>query len=86
MKYTVVWGNRAKNRLAAIWTEASDRGDVTRAANAIDQFLANNADWAGISRDDVTRVLVARPLFVVYEILPEDYIVRVLIVGRSDRL
>jgi hypothetical protein len=36
MKYKVIWKHSAEQELARIWTNATDRGAVTAAANAMD--------------------------------------------------
>jgi len=34
----------------------------------------------------LTRILIARPLYVVYDLSPPDLLVRVLLVGRTDQI
>ena len=71
MKYTVIWKPRALDRLTEIWLAADDRDGVSRAVRRIDQFLGQ-ASAAGESHLEGTRLIVAPPLVVVYEINHDD--------------
>lgn len=63
MKYRVDWSSSSESRLAEIWNNASDRGKIARAANEIDQLLADSPLEVGESRtQDMTRVLNVMPL------------------------
>ena len=39
MRFTVIWKPRGEADLADLWNEATNRADITRAANAIDLQL-----------------------------------------------
>ncbi len=84
MSYTVVWKPGAEKMLALIWTGASDRKAVTRAADQIDSALKRNPLAAGESRSGEKRVYFVSPLGVHYEVSERDRIVRVLKVWRID--
>jgi hypothetical protein len=45
----VLWRPVAEQRLAAIWTSASDRNAVARAAHAIDEALRADPERVGES-------------------------------------
>jgi hypothetical protein len=49
MTYTVVWELSAEAHLAHLWNSATDRADVTAAANAIDKCLADDPHAYGES-------------------------------------
>jgi plasmid stabilization system protein ParE len=68
MKYRVVWRRIARDQLALIWTTAPDRAAVTEAANAIDALLERNPSNCGESREGNQRILIERPLVVVFAV------------------
>jgi hypothetical protein len=72
MTYTVAWTPAAQNLLATIWTNATDRVDVTAAANFIDAVLAQDPWNVGESRLGVSRVLIRPPLAVAYDVIDDD--------------
>jgi hypothetical protein len=77
MRFTVTWHPSAEQELAEIWLQASDRGDVTQAANLIDQALASEPlahgeDFYG------DRILVSLPLAVTYTVSQPDRSVQIL--------
>jgi len=78
MRFTVAWKPWAKERLAEIWIEATDRRSVSSAANEIDRLLRNDPQSRGESRDEFSRILIVLPLAVVYEIHERDRMVSVL--------
>jgi plasmid stabilization system protein ParE len=84
MTYTVLWRPVAEQRLAAIWTSASDRNAVTRAAHAIDEALRGDPEQAGESRAEDVRILLEEPLGVFFTVSPDDRVVHVLSVWRWD--
>ncbi|HEX5106713.1 MAG TPA: type II toxin-antitoxin system RelE/ParE family toxin [Pirellulaceae bacterium] len=67
MKYTVIWKPSALDRLTEIWLAAEDKDGVSRAVTKIDQFLGQQSA-AGESYFEGTRLIVAPPLVVVYEV------------------
>jgi hypothetical protein len=82
MKYTVVWQPRAEARLAELWIDATDRAEVTRAADQIDRRLAVDPDRQSDQRVGLLHFLVVEPLGVLFVIRPDDRIVEVMRVWR----
>jgi hypothetical protein len=78
MRYTLIWKPAVEQRLAQIWTEAADRRAVTEAADKIDEVLRTHPLAVGESRDEGRRILIEEPLVVVYRVLEEDRLVRVV--------
>jgi hypothetical protein len=83
VKWTVVWLPEAQRDLADLWLAATDRQTVRDAADWIDKALARDPDRTGIIAAD-GRFLERVPLAVAFEILPDDCLVRVLQVVRTD--
>lgn len=84
MNYTVLWMPVAEQRLAAIWTSATDRNAVSQAAHAIDQALQTDPGQAGESRIDDVRIIFERPLGAFFTVSSLDRTVSVLEVWRFD--
>jgi hypothetical protein len=82
MKYEVVWRPVAEGRLADLWTAGPDRAAVTSAADAIDSTLARRPRDLGESRRGGTRILIEKPMAVLYEVVEDDRRVYVLDVWR----
>jgi plasmid stabilization system protein ParE len=82
MKFTVVWKPSAQAMLAHLWSTASDRSAVARAADAIDVLLRRNPLDVGEERSENKRILIVPPLAVHYRVLEADCLVRVLKVWR----
>jgi hypothetical protein len=80
MTWTVVYRPPAQNELAEIWLNAPNPQAVANAADAIDRMLARNPLVAGESRDGRTRIVIERPLTVLYEVYPDDAMVEVFAV------
>ena len=79
---TVVWVPSAENELGEIWLAASDRNDVTSASQKIDEALQRNLQTTGVEVAEGLRGLEVSPLRVLFEVLQEDAMVRVLKVKR----
>ena len=77
MKFTVVWTPTAHRELATLWNTATDRKAVSIAANQIDYRLARNPHGVGESRSGNARLLIVRPLAVLYEVQDQDCLVTV---------
>jgi len=77
MTFTVVWKPSAERCLAEIWTEATNRQAVTKAADSIDSLLRDNPLQAGESRDLNTRILTVAPLWVYFDVHEEDRLVAI---------
>jgi hypothetical protein len=84
MTYTVLWRPVAEQRLAEIWTLASDRNAITQAAHAIDEALRTDPENVGEARADDVRILFEAPLGVLFTVSPDDRVVYVLSVWRWD--
>jgi hypothetical protein len=82
MRYTVGWKPSAEQELARLWMNAPDRGAVESAANRIDALLGSDPDAYGESRSGRTRILIAPPLAVFYEVSEPDRFVDVMKVWR----
>lgn len=77
MNYTVLWALDAEEELVRIWMRSGSRGAVTKATDGIDKLLRTNPDIKGEPFDN-RRVLHVPPLLVVYEIIPDDRLVRIV--------
>ena len=82
MKYTVIWKPAAEADLARLWTDSPDKHAITDASNRIDALLKKNPRALGESRFGNDRILVIAPLAVIFEVLEDDRLVRVLNVAR----
>jgi hypothetical protein len=82
MKYTVVDRPSAESHLAELSNDATDRQEITNAADEIDYRLARDPHHEGESRSADTRIVFVRPLAVLFEISDPDGMVRVLKVWR----
>lgn len=80
MNYTVLWKPSLKQRLAEIWLKSNDRNAVASAANTVDVLLRAAPLAQGESRSGLTRIVIVRPLAVVYDVFDEDRRVDVLAV------
>jgi hypothetical protein len=78
MKFTVVWSRYAEAELASRWMSSSNRGEVSRAALAIDRQLQRDPDTKGESRSHGLRILLVSPLGVTFSVSIEDRKVEVL--------
>jgi len=84
MKYTILWVSAAEAALAAIWLNAEDRTEITRAAYELEELLRRDPENEGESREEGRRILLEAPLGVKYRVFPQDRIVRILDVWRFD--
>jgi len=78
MIYTVVWSQNAIIDLSELWLGSPDRRLLTRAADAIDTTLRIDPVLRGETYTISTRLLTIPPLLVLYRIIDEDRIVRIL--------
>jgi plasmid stabilization system protein ParE len=85
MSFTVIWKPEARNRLATIWTNATDRNAVTRAAAAIDKALKSHPEKLGESRSKGRRIWLEGSLGVIFRVSPPDRMVTVLTVWTYER-
>ncbi len=84
MKYTVTWKPEAERRLAAIWSQTTDRSAVSKAAHVIDRALGVNPEELGESREEGFRVFLEHPQGVMFATSPDDRIVLVVAVWTFD--
>ena len=78
MRYTVEWGPRSLDMLAAVWLASNDRAAVTAAGHWFDRELARDPLRLGESRESpLVFVAFYGPLGIVYEVVPDDYLVLV---------
>jgi hypothetical protein len=85
MKWTVVYRTSAQDHLADAWLNSPDPQAVADAADEIDRLLATNPLDAGESRDGDSRVVIERPLTVMYDVYPDDGLVEVFAVFDWSR-
>jgi plasmid stabilization system protein ParE len=78
MKFTVVWLPRAERELAELWEKSTNRSNLTLAADRLDQVLRTIPDRIGEECPDHRRVTFDPPLAVLYRVLLQDRIVRVI--------
>ena len=81
-RHTVIWVPSAENELGEIWLVATDQEEVANAANTIDRVLRDQAASAGEEVAEDWRRLDCPPLRVLFEVLAEDLVVRILKVKR----
>jgi hypothetical protein len=75
-RYTVVWHQMAQDRLALLWLSAEDRSQVSAAANAIDQELAEDPTTRGVEVSPGLFELTALPLRVLFQVSEPDRLVK----------
>jgi hypothetical protein len=86
MKWTVIYRPPAQDELAGIWLNAPDQQAVADAADEIDRLLARDPIKVGESRGGNSRIVIERPLTVLYDVYPEDAQVEVFAVYYWRRL
>jgi hypothetical protein len=77
MTYTVVWAPDAEEELVRIWIRSGSRQHVTSATDKIDRLLRMQPQSQGEPWFDKLTLHVP-PLLVVYEVIPDDRIVRII--------
>jgi hypothetical protein len=80
MKWTVIYRPSAQDDLASIWLNAANPQAITNAADEIDRMLAHNPLHTGESRGGSTRIIIERPLTVLFDVYPDDALVSVFAV------
>ena len=87
MKYTVIWTMHAQTQMADHWVNSVSelRRRITQAVSQIDRELSINPQFVGESRAGADRIMFASPLVAIFEVLPDDRMVRVLTVRLSRR-
>lgn len=85
MKWTVIYKPSAHNELADIWLNAADRQAIADAADEIDGLLQNSPIEASESRSGVTRIIIRRPLTVLFDLNEDDALITVLAMNRWRR-
>ena len=79
MSYTVVWLRAVERRLTELWNTASDRQSIADAADKIDAVLRQSPSLVGESRERGIRILLQKPLGVLYRVHEDD---RKVVVGH----
>jgi hypothetical protein len=82
MSYTVVWLRAVERRLTELWNTASDRQSIADAADKIDAVLRQSPSSVGESRERGIRILLQKPLGVLYRVHEGD---RQVVVGHVWR-
>ena len=82
---TVVWVPETEAELAEIWLASTSRDRVTSASRAIDVTLGQNTELVGSPVAEGLRAFEESPLRVLFEVLDEDRMVRVLKVKLTVR-
>jgi plasmid stabilization system protein ParE len=77
MKFTVVYLPSAEDQLAELWLSAEDRDAVREAADEIDRLLGQHPQDVGEARVSNLRILVRQPIAVLYDVRPDDQLVKV---------
>ena len=80
---TVVWVESAEQELASIWMALPDRSKVAAATHEIDQALKRDPFSEGVVLCEGLYAIQRGPLRVIFEVLPDDKIVRVVKVKPS---
>jgi hypothetical protein len=79
MRYSVVWSKTALGHLANVYLQAPDPQAVTKAADRIDSALKDDPDAKSQSFGQFF-IYEDSPLAALFEIIPDDRMVRVLTV------
>lgn len=72
MRYTVTYTRAALDQLAEAWLEPSNRGPISKAADAIDRTLKIDAFSKGDEGPEGYRRLIVAPLAVLFTVEEED--------------
>lgn len=76
--WQVKWKSRALRDLTSIWNQVQDKAQVTRAAHQLEEGLKKNPMAIGESRGGLRRTAFEKPLYITYELIPDDRKVKVL--------
>jgi hypothetical protein len=70
MSYMVIWMRKALDELTNLWMNADSetRDEITAAAHRIDAKLLDQPETKGESRADGERILIERPLGVLFHV------------------
>jgi hypothetical protein len=82
MKYDVIWTWTAKRQLADLWVKAIDRGEITAAADALDDVVRHDAHRQGEARHSTMRIVFVPPLASYIDVRQDDARVYVLAIWR----
>ena len=78
MRYTVVWTQSARDELAELLLNSSNRRAVSSAADAIDKRLSEDATAKGTEISEGLRAILAPPIRVLFAVSEQDLVVEVL--------
>ena len=80
-RYHVAWHPTAQGELTIIWIDATNRELVTAASDAIDDELRFNPRSKGTDMGNGRYSLDVGPLYIAFEVVDEDRLVRILAVA-----
>jgi hypothetical protein len=83
MNWTVVYLPSAEDELAELWLRSSDRTTFSSAANAIERKLRSDPLKGGEQLTSLTRVIIQRPVAMLYDVSDADRLVTVWAVLKS---
>jgi hypothetical protein len=75
---TVVWVTDAESELTELWLLSKSRNQISVASQSIDATLGAHAESVGVVLSEGMKALDEPPLRVLFEILDEDRMVRIL--------
>jgi hypothetical protein len=78
IRYTVFWLKSARDELAALWLDASDRNAVTAAAYTVDIQLTQDAASKGRELHEGLRILLVAPLRAIFTVNQDDLTVEIV--------
>jgi hypothetical protein len=81
-RYTVVYLTEAEDNLIAIWADATDRDQVTKAADAADRLLAEDPLRDSVDLSERLRRRDLPPLRFYFAVREDDRIVAISNVAR----
>jgi hypothetical protein len=77
MTWTVIWTEEAQSQLADIWLRVLNREEITIISRKIDLELREHPLEVGEERDLPERILLIKPLAVLYDVIEADRLVTV---------
>jgi hypothetical protein len=77
MHHTVVWEDAALGELTDVWLQSTDQSAVSAAANQVDPILRSDPATKGTDFYG-DRLLIIDPIRVVFTVIPDDLMVKVL--------
>ncbi len=81
MKFTVTWTEEARNELCELFLAVTDRVELSHFVNALETELARRPESLGESRGGQIRVIMESHFGVLFEVRPDDCLVKVFHIG-----